>query len=131
MNTIRSAKPRRLSKASFIALLAIAGSLGPATAAEQSSTTSISQCPSGYMCVWTGTSYSGTMQKFIGSGSYRSINFARINSAYNRRADRTFIHEESDGSGVYACYSPGERNANLSGWVEYAEAVYLSTATNC
>lgn len=83
------------------------------------------------MCVWTGPSYSGTMQKFSGSSGYRSINFTTINSAYNRRADRTFIHEESDGSGVYACYGPGQRNPNLSGWAENAEAVYLSTVTYC
>jgi len=129
MNSIRSVEPRRLIRASLIALIAFAGSLAPASG-DQASTMSLSQCPSGYMCVWTGTSYSGTMQKFAGSG-YKTINFARINSAYNRRSDRTFIHEQSDGSGVYACFNPGDRNSNLSGWVEYAEAVYLSTATYC
>jgi hypothetical protein len=130
MNPIRSTSPRRLATASFITSLVVIASLGP-TSGEQGSTTSLSQCPSGYMCVWTGSSYSGTMQKFNATGGYRSVNFATINSVYNRRASRTYLHEESDGSGVYACYSPGGRNANLSGWAENAEAVYLSTVTNC
>jgi hypothetical protein len=130
MDTIRFASRRRLTTTSLIALLAFAGSLASANG-DQASTASLSQCPSGYMCVWTGASYSGTMQKFSGSGAYRSINFTTINSAYNRRADRTFIHEQSDGSGVYACYGPGQRNPNLSGWAENAEAIYLSTVTYC
>ena len=127
MNTKRYVGPRRLIPATCIAMLALAASLSPATA----STDSLSQCPSGYMCVWSGTNYSGTMQKFSATGSYKAITLSSIQSAYNHRSYRSYVHEQSDGSGVFACFNPGNRNSNLSGWLENAEAVYLSTATNC
>lgn len=83
------------------------------------------------MCLWSGTSYSGSMQKVSATGSYKAITLTTVNSVYNHRVDRSYIHEQSDGSGVYACYNPGDRNANVDGWLEDAEAVYLSTASNC
>lgn len=83
------------------------------------------------MCLWSGTNYSGTLQKINATGSYKAITLGTVNSVYNRRVDRTYVHEQSDGSGVFACYNPGSRSSNVGGWLEDAEAVYLSTATNC
>lgn len=83
------------------------------------------------MCVWSGTNYSGTIQKFSATGGYKPITLSTVNSVYNRRSSRSYIHEQSDGTGVYACYNPGSMSSNVGGWVENAEAVYLSTATNC
>lgn len=111
-------------------MLALAASLSPATGL-QASTDSLSQCTSGYMCVWTGTNYTGTIQRFSSTGSYKAITVGSIQSAYNHRSARSYVHEQSNGSGVFACFNPGNRNSNLSGWLENAEAVYLSTATNC
>jgi hypothetical protein len=130
MNTNRFVRPRRVGTATSIAFLALAASLSPATG-MQASTDSLSQCTSGYMCVWSGTNYTGTMQRFSTTGGYKAITLSSIQSAYNHRSARSYVHEQSDGSGVFACFNPGNRNSNLSGWLENAEAVYLSTATNC
>jgi hypothetical protein len=130
MNTIQNVRKWRLTTATLIAILAVAASIGPANG-EQASTNSISQCPSGYMCLWSGTNYTGTLQKFSATGSYKAITLSVVNSVYNRRSDRTYLHEQSNGSGTYACYNPGNRSSNVGGWLEDAEAVYLSTATNC
>jgi hypothetical protein len=92
---------------------------------------SLSQCYSGYFCIWSGTNYTGSIQRFSSTGSYRSITLSTVRSLYNRRSARTFLHEAADGSEHYSCYAPGQRSADLAGWRQNAEAVWLSTVTSC
>lgn len=92
---------------------------------------SIGQCSSGYFCIWSGTSYTGSFQQFSAANSYRPVTLSTVNSLYNHRSDRTYLHEVSDGSGSYSCYGPGAHVTNLSGWREHAKAVWLSAVTNC
>ncbi|MCW2829599.1 MAG: hypothetical protein JWP31_291 [Aeromicrobium sp.] len=91
----------------------------------------LSDCPSGYICLWTGSQYTGSMRKVSTTGSYQSIGLASVNSYYNHRSRRTWLHATTDGSGTYSCLAPGARSGNVSGWQESAKAVYLSTVTNC
>ena len=123
---------RFISRVIFIAAaIAVAAVLtGPAASAAPLSR-SISQCDSGYFCIWSGANYAGSFQQFSATSSYRTINLTTVNSLYNRRADRTYLHEATDGSEQFSCYGPGVKVANLSGWRENAEAVWLSTVTNC
>lgn len=83
------------------------------------------------MCVWSQTGYSGTMKKISATGSYKSIGLATVESYYNNRSKRTWLHEKVDGSGDYVCLNPGARASSLSGWQDNAKAVYLATITNC
>lgn len=90
-----------------------------------------SDCPSGYMCWWSGTNYSGTMKKTSTTGAYQLTGLSTVESYYNRRTKRTWLHEASNGSGSYVCLDPGARDGNLSGWQDNAKAVYLATITAC
>jgi len=92
---------------------------------------SLSQCTSGYMCVWSGASYTGTFKRFSSTGSYQSIGLTTVGSYYNYRSRRTYLHEKTDGSGYYSCLNPGAKAAALTGWKTHAKAVYLSTTTYC
>lgn len=92
---------------------------------------SIGQCDSGYFCVWSAANYTGSFQQFSATSSYRSISLSTVNSLYNRRSDRTFLYEGSTGTGSSSCYQPSAKVANLSGWRENAQTVWLSTVTNC
>lgn len=92
---------------------------------------SIGQCTSGYFCIWSAADYGGSFQQFSATSSYRQITLSSVNSLYNRRADRTFLYEGANGTGLSSCYGPGAKVANLSGWRETAQSVWLSTVTNC
>jgi hypothetical protein len=88
-------------------------------------------CPSGYMCLWSQPSYSGAMKKISTTGSYKSIGLTTVESYYNNRSKRRWLHEALDGSGQYVCLDPGARASSLSGWQDNAKAVYLAMITNC
>lgn len=92
---------------------------------------SLSQCTSGYVCVWSGASYTGTFKRFSSTGSYQSIGLTTVGSYYNYRSRRTYLHEKTDGSGYKSCLTPGAKAAALTGWKARAKAVYLSTTTSC
>lgn len=116
----------------LIAVAVAASVLQSGSAASAASTPrSIGQCDSGYFCLWSGTNYSGAFQQFSVKSSYRQISLSTVNSLYNRRVDRTYLYEGSDGSGSYTCYPDHAQVANLIGWRENAQAVWLSTVTNC
>jgi hypothetical protein len=122
---------RRALLSAAVAVLTSTTILNAPARGSEVTTNSLSQCTSGYMCVWSGATYTGTLQKFSSTGSYKSVSLSSINSLYNHRSDRSYVHEQSDGSGVFACYNPGQKSANVSGWIESAEAVYLSTSASC
>ncbi|WP_456695897.1 peptidase inhibitor family I36 protein [Aeromicrobium sp. P5_D10] len=113
------------SAATIIAVTGI--NLAVSTPAEAA----LSDCPSGYMCVWSGKGYSGTMKKYNSTGAYKSISLNTVDSYYNNRSKRTWLHATSNGSGTYSCLGPGQRNKDLAGWQTSAKAVYLATITDC
>lgn len=102
----------------------------PASAAELTPSV-ISECPAGYFCVWSGTTFSGNMQKISATNSYRSISLTSTRSFYNHRSQRTWLHAVPDGGGSNICVDPGVSKASTTGWQANAEAVYLATITNC
>ncbi|VXB03751.1 peptidase inhibitor family I36 protein [Aeromicrobium sp. 9AM] len=118
--------PRILTSATILTAVAAANllSAGPADAA-------IGDCPSGYMCLWSQPNYSGTIKKINATGSYKAIGLSTVESYYNHRSKRTWLHSTTDGSGSYVCLDPGDRASSLSGWQDNAKAVYLATITNC
>jgi hypothetical protein len=130
MTTIRkNRRSRRIAIA--IAASFVAVPIATAASAISESTQVLSDCPSGYMCVWSGSNYSGTMWKTNTTSTYKAIGPSSIDSYYNNRSKRSYLHELANGSGVYTCLSAGAKSSNLSGWTTTAEAVYLSTSTLC
>jgi len=92
---------------------------------------SLSQCPSGYLCLWSSTNYTGSFAKYANSGSYADINLPTVRSLWNNRSKRSFIYSGYDGRGSSACYGPGARTTSLSGWRILANSVYVSSTTYC
>lgn len=91
----------------------------------------LSDCPSGYMCVWSGTNYSGSLQKFSATSQRLTISLLSVDSYYNNRTRRTYYTQYANGTGNSSCLSAGTRAADLSGWKNTAKGVYLSTTTSC
>ncbi|WP_311208461.1 MULTISPECIES: peptidase inhibitor family I36 protein [unclassified Aeromicrobium] len=90
-----------------------------------------SDCGSGYFCVWSSTNYSGTIQRFSATNSYRDITLNSTRSYYNNRSYRTWLHSNSDGGGSTQCINPRSSRSSTSGWQTYAQAAYLATIVNC
>lgn len=91
----------------------------------------MSQCPSGNFCVWTGTTFTGDVQKIDDVETYVAIQDDPIRSAYNNRSKRTYLNDGPGHSSTYSCFGAGDWDASLSTWQLSAQSVYLSTYTNC
>lgn len=91
---------------------------------------STSQCGAGYFCIWSSSNYTGSIQRFKTQSQFSSIYLSRVGSFFNNRPDRVFIYQYGGGS-TSNCYAPRAKRSTTSGWLTYAESVYLSTATNC
>jgi hypothetical protein len=91
----------------------------------------LSDCPSGYFCVWSGTNFTGTIQRFAATNAYKPISLSATRSYYNHRSQRTWLHEVPDGGGSNVCIDPGVSRTSTAGWQTTAEAVYLATITKC
>ena len=114
----------RLGAVFLGAFLTVSGVSTPANAA-------IDDCPSGYMCIWTGAGYANNPAfKTASTGSYKAVN-VKVGSFYNNRTKRTYLHEKADGSGTYVCLAAGSHSTSVSGWKSTAKAVYLSTIATC
>lgn len=92
---------------------------------------SIASCPSGALCLWSGSNYTGSMQVFTTTSSYRTVFLGYALSLYNHRTKRSNIYQGSGGTGVWACFSAGEKQNPTRGWVTLARSVYLSTGQYC
>ncbi|KAA1399581.1 peptidase inhibitor family I36 protein [Aeromicrobium ginsengisoli] len=114
-----------------IVLSTVAPALSSSASAAVSPSKSLSQCDAGYLCIWSGTNYSGSFQRFSATGSYRPISLYAVNSIYNHRSARAFLHQDAAGNGYYTCLNPGQKIADLVGWRESSQAVYLSTVAAC
>ncbi|MFI5430224.1 peptidase inhibitor family I36 protein [Aeromicrobium sp. UC242_57] len=116
----------------------IASIIGAASVAQTNAShglvvtpTALSECASGYLCVWSGANYSGSIQRISTTNSYRPISLTATKSYYNNRAKRTWLHEKQDGSGSTVCIKPGAKKATTTGWQTTSKAVYLATITDC
>lgn len=114
-----------------IVLSTAASALSSVASAGVAPPESLSQCDAGYLCIWSGTDYSGSFQRFSATGTYRPISLYAVNSIYNRRSARAFLHQDADGGGYYTCLDPGKKITDLVGWRESSQAVYLSTVAAC
>jgi|GEM_PF-6401912 len=132
MNTL-IARHRAVTRIAVPCLLALAALVGPGVATADAATAprAKSDCASGYFCVWTGTNYTGTIQRISATNAYRAVTLSTTRSYYNHRSKRTWLHQALDGSGSHVCINPGVSKASTSGWQATANAVYLATIANC
>jgi hypothetical protein len=93
-------------------------------------TLSVSQCGSGYFCVWPSPNYVGTPKKYSAQSKYLSITLSNVGSFYNNRSKRAYLYGDSSRS-PSACYGPRAKKASTTGWMRLAEGTYLSTAASC
>lgn len=92
----------------------------------------LSDCPSGNLCLWSGTNYTGTLKKIPTSGAYSSTTLPTIRSYYNKRSYRSLLFSGASGTGSSLCIPSNTASPNLSGWATSAKSAYLSaTVTFC
>lgn len=91
---------------------------------------STSQCGAGYMCIWSASNYTGSLQRFKTQSQFSTIYLSRVGSFFNNRPDRVFIYQYAGGS-TSNCYAPRAKRSTTSGWLSSADSVYLSTASIC
>lgn len=128
MDPVVMKEPRKFALLSLFVFASTAIAAIPTSSANAA----VGDCPSGYMCLWSKANYTGTFVKISASESYRPISLTTVESYYNRRTKRTWLHEKADGSGDHVCLAPGQKKASgLSGWMDNPKAVWLATPVNC
>jgi len=95
-------------------------------------TLSISDCRSGYTCVWSSPFYAGTLVQYRSPGQYIPLPSFSIGSYANRYEKRATFYETIGGGGHSTCAAPGASNPSVSGWLGAARSLYQSsTTTSC
>ncbi|MGY1961783.1 peptidase inhibitor family I36 protein [Nocardia gipuzkoensis] len=97
-----------------------------ASAAPQPALTSISDCPSGWMCLWTGRDFTGRMMQYRDTGYWQNLP-AQAFSYYDNRGDDAAVAPGSGGSGGKACVDGRSRNSFAHSGVK---SVYLANTGN-
>lgn len=92
------------------------------------STRGINDCPSGWMCFWTGANFGGRMMKFHDEGRWQNLP-AQAFSFYNNRGHDAATAPGSGGTGGKTCVDGHFRNSYAHSGVK---SVYLAhTGKNC
>jgi len=93
-----------------------------------------SDCPGGWLCLYNGTSLTGSrLLKFQSEGYFQDLRpYAMpIYSYWNNRGNRMFFHQFWQYGGFSACVSAGTKNYDSSGsWIRNAESIYLAKTNN-
>lgn len=103
--------------------------LAETNAAPGFSVFSITQCPSGYFCVWTGAQFLGNVKRYNEQSQYTPIPISSTGSFYNNRSKRVYVYNA--GTTLSACYGPQASRSITTGWQSVIKGTYLSTATSC
>ncbi|WP_067664013.1 peptidase inhibitor family I36 protein [Nocardia miyunensis] len=113
------------------AALALGGGLAFAPMASATPTpahTSINDCPSGYMCLWTGHDFTGRMMQYQDTGRWQDLP-AQAFSYFDNRGDDAAVSPVSNHTSGKICVDGGSRNTYDHNGVK---AVYLAhTGSNC
>ena len=92
-------------------------------------TLSISDCRSGYTCVWSSPFYAGTLVQYRLPGQYIPLPSFSIGSYANRYEKRATFYETVGGGGHSTCVPPATSNPAVSGWSSAARSLYQNTTT--
>lgn len=130
---------RMLLLAFLVSVVSVTLTISPSSAADPNPAAdepdaatplSLSQCGAGYLCMWSASNYTGSLQRFKTESQFSTIYLSRVGSFFNNRPDRFFIYQYSGGS-TSACFAPRAKQNSTSGWLSSANTVYLSTVTSC
>lgn len=91
-------------------------------------TLSLSSCASGRFCMWSGTSYSGSLTYVTGSGVTHSLG-TTVHSVWNNRTQAARLYNAA-GTGS-TCYAAGAMNSALASAYQHPLKVYLSSGKAC
>ena len=103
---------------------------GLVVASPTQASAALSDCPSGYLCLWSGTNYTGTLKKISVTNSYVSTSLPTVRSYYNKRSYRSLLYSGTGGTGSNACVSSNVASPNVSGWPSSAKSVFLSSTVS-
>ena len=92
-------------------------------------TLSISDCRSGYTCVWSSPFYAGTLVQYRLPGQYIPLPSFSIGSYANLYERRATFYETVGGGGHSTCVPPATSNPAVSGWSSAARSLYQNTTT--
>ncbi|NMM17864.1 MAG: hypothetical protein HHJ14_12305 [Cellulomonas sp.] len=92
-------------------------------------TLSISDCRSGYTCVWSSPFYAGTLVQYRLPGQYIPLPSFSIGSYANLYEKRATFYETVGGGGHSTCAPPATSNPAVSGWSSAARSLYQNTTT--
>jgi hypothetical protein len=102
----------------------------PAAASDVEATDSIasaSQCPSASLCLWSGSSYSGTFTSTFSTAVYNT-GIVTARSVRNRALTAARIYSGTNGTGTTRCYVPG---ANVRSTSVTARSFRILGTTEC
>jgi len=95
---------------------------------------SVNDCPNDWLCLWQGTNYSLRLIRFTNIGYLQDIRpyFTNVNSYYDNRGQRAFLHYDLNASGTEVCVSAYQRNSATAPWINsHTYAVYLANSSGC
>jgi hypothetical protein len=98
-------------------------------AADQdgATTSSLGQCRSGLVCVWSSASFGGTFAS-TGSHAWDATNITTARSLRNQSSYAARLFSESDGTGSWTCIPPGALRSSTS---VPAASMRLLVTTSC
>jgi hypothetical protein len=97
---------------------------------------SFSDCPDGWVCLWTDANYSGRMLQFQDRGLWQNLTAWSFNdetsSWRNRTNDDAKLAQHLDGGGNQVCMQPNSSNSMLTGFNDEATSIRIfKTSTVC
>ena len=91
-------------------------------------------CPSGWFCVWNQTNQGGNRYQWQQTGFFQNFSdygVSYVDTLYNNRSARMFLHQGKNGGNPEICYSPGTYIGNVGPWEDYPGSLYLATSSGC
>ena len=96
---------------------------------------SVSDCPSGYFCLWEDINFSNRRLQFASTGYWQSLEpygfLDKASSFYNNRGNVSYINGHTDGSGLSRCHQAGGAGNYGAEWNDRARAVFIATWASC
>jgi len=96
---------------------------------------SVSDCPSGWFCLWEDANFSNRRLQFQTTGFWQSLEpygfLDKASSFYNNRGNVSYINGHTDGSGLARCHQAGGAGNYASEWNDRARAVFIATWASC
>jgi hypothetical protein len=93
---------------------------------------SLSDCPDGWFCVWTQTSYAGSKYQFHSPGYWQNLadyGISQFWSLYDHRSNRVFVAPFSGGGADQKCFQAGTRISNTN-TIYWYSGIYLGESNN-